>query len=64
MWRIDRAEPPVWVLVNELIEQGSEGALIPSRQRRGGVNLVLWRWSGDGAEGARVTVVDPWQDLQ
>lgn len=57
--------PPSWVLAERLIGEGAHGALVPSVQQRGGVNLVLWRWH-DAAiegEGAAVTLHDPEGDL-
>jgi RES domain-containing protein len=62
--RIDSLEPPSWLLADRLIAAGADGALVPSAQRRGGTNLVLWRWSADGSEGARVRVIDPFGDLR
>jgi len=62
--RIDGVEPPSWLLADRLIAAGADGALVPSAQRRGGTNLVLWRWSADGGEGARVKVIDPFGDLR
>lgn len=53
--------PPSWPLAQALIADGAQGALVPSVQRRGGTNLVLWRWHdarGEG-EGARLTLLDP-----
>jgi RES domain-containing protein len=55
-------EPLSWSLANRLIER-ADGALVPSFQMPGGTNLVLWRWSADGSDGARVRVVDPHGDL-
>ena len=57
----DREVPPSWTLAQELIAAGADGALVPSAQRRGGTNLVLWRWhdaDGDG-DGAALTLLDP-----
>lgn len=53
--------PPSWTLAEQLVAQGAEGALAPSAQNAGGVNLVLWRWGKSG--GARVRVFDPEGDL-
>lgn len=54
-------EPPGWTIADGAIAAGADGALLPSAQDRGGINLVLWRWrdaSGAG-EGARLTLLDP-----
>ena len=54
-------EPPSWIIADAAIAAGAQGALVPSAQHRGGVNLVLWRWHdarGDG-DGARLTLLDP-----
>lgn len=61
--QIERADPPGWAIAETLIAAGAHGALVPSAQRPGGVNLVLWRWSEDGSEGAHVRVLDPRGDL-
>lgn len=66
-WReaflIEKREPPTWTIARALIARGAEGALVPSAQAPPGLNLVLWRWSGDGAVGARVIVNDPLGEL-
>ena len=53
--------PPNWVLTEELIAAGAEGALVPSVQNPGGRNLVLWQWheKGQQGDGAALTVLDP-----
>lgn len=61
--RLEGGEPPSWRIADALIADGCEGALIPSARDRGGTNLVLWRWSAEGTEGARVTLVDPHGEL-
>ena len=58
---IERGRPPSWDLAEMLIATGAQGALVPSAQHRGGVNLVLWRWGEEG--GARVRLIDPDGDL-
>ena len=61
IYRVYHDVPPTWPVAERLIAAGAEGALVPSAQHRGGVNLVLWRWhdaSGDG-DGARLTLLDP-----
>lgn len=61
--RIDGQMPPSWTLAQDLIAAGAEGALVPSVQNRGAVNLVLWRWHdaarADAKDGARLTLLDP-----
>lgn len=59
IWQMERQDPPTWPFVDRWIEQGAHGALFPSAQRRGGVNLVLWRWNVADGQGARVEPVDP-----
>lgn len=65
-WRtivtIERDEPPSWGVADRLIAAGLHGALVPSAQRAGGINLVLWRWSSDG-DGSQVRLLDPRGDL-
>lgn len=67
-WRrivaIEKAVPPGWKIADEALTGGAHGALVPSAQRPGGVNLVLWRWSADSGDGARVRLIDPASDLQ
>lgn len=61
IFKVENGTPPSWALARELIADGAEGALVPSVQNRGGVNLVLWRWCnavGEG-EGARLALLDP-----
>ncbi|WP_176593031.1 RES family NAD+ phosphorylase [Sphingobium sp. EM0848] len=57
----DRQTPPSWVLTDELIAAGAQGALVPSVQNLGGRNLVLWHWHEKDmqGEGAALTVLDP-----
>lgn len=59
--RIDGQVPPSWVLAQELIAAGAEGALVPSAQNKGGTNLVLWRWhdAREAGEGAALSLIDP-----
>lgn len=68
-WRrivaIEKAVPPGWKIVDKALAGGAHGVLVPSAQRRrGGVNLVLWRWSADLGNGAHVRLIDPTGDLQ
>jgi RES domain-containing protein len=58
LYKVEGRVPPTWPLVEQLVAAGAEGALVPSVAHRGGVNLVLWRWSAAG-EGAALTVLDP-----
>ncbi len=66
------AEPIAWTVARDLINAGAQGALVPSAQNPGGVNLVLWRWfdpanaadTAAGGEGAALTLLDPDQVLQ
>ena len=58
---LDRQTPPSWVLTDELIAAGAQGALVPSVQNPGGRNLVLWHWHEKDmqGEGDALTVLDP-----
>lgn len=58
--RIERRRPPTWDLAARLGE--TDGVRVPSAQRAGGVNLVLWRWNQPSG-GARVVAIDPNRDL-
>lgn len=49
------ADPPSQRVAGRLFADGYAGAIYRSAQHPAGVNLVLWRWSG---EGVRVDVVD------
>ena len=57
---VKHREPPGWIIADRLAKVG-DGLLVPSVQRPGGVNLVLWRWNGEA--GPTVTVHDPLGDL-
>lgn len=67
-WRrivaIEKAIPPSWKIVDAAVAGGTHGVLVPSAQRGGGVNLVLWRWSANLDDGAHVRPIDPAGDLQ
>jgi RES domain-containing protein len=63
IWKIDKMDPPTWPLVDQLCRNGAEGALFPSQQQSGGVNLVLWRWGRLPDNGAVVHPVDPDAEL-
>lgn len=63
VWKIDRVDPPTWYLVDRLCAAGADGALFPSQAQSGGVNLVLWRWSALGSDGAVVRPIDPDAEL-
>ncbi|MEZ0497905.1 RES family NAD+ phosphorylase [Sphingomonas sp. IW22] len=54
--RINGRVPPSWAVVQPLVADGVQGALVPSLQNPGGTALVLWHW-GNG--GARLTLIDP-----
>lgn len=64
IYAVQKRDPPSWAVAQRLVEAGVQGALVPSVQRRCGVNLVLWRWSADGSAGAQVTAIDPHGDLR
>lgn len=59
--RIEKRRPPTWSLAARLVAANVDGARVPSVRHPGGVNLVLWRWNGEGT--ARVLVRDPLDDL-
>lgn len=63
-WRrirdVEHGRPETWDFALAAAEAGLAGLLAPSTQAVG-VNLILWRWNV--AEGARVAVVDPADDL-
>ena len=46
--RVERRDPPTWVLADRLLADGSDGVLAISAARPEGVNLVLWRWRREG----------------
>ena len=58
---IHRKTPPSWRIADQLIAGWAAGILVPSAQRPGGTNLVLWRWN-DGP-GRKVTAFDRQGDL-
>lgn len=53
---IDVADPPSQCLADRLIGGGWAGALYPSMQHKGGVNIVLWNW--DEGRSGTVRLVD------
>lgn len=57
---VKRLDPPSWSIADRLRGQ-ADGLLVPSVQRSGGVNLVLWRWNA--ADDPVVTFHDPIGDL-
>lgn len=61
IFAIKRGRPPSWDLAERLIAAGAQGALVPSAQHHGGINLVLWRWAEN--KGAEVRLIDPDGDL-
>ena len=58
---IDNGRPSSWDIARRLFEAGAAGVRVPSVQRVGGANLVLWRWN-DAAE-RTVAALDPLGDL-
>lgn len=66
IYKLEGGTPPSWKLAKRLIADGAEGALVPSVQNRGGLNLVLWRWrdAEKAGEGAAITLLDPMGDLR
>lgn len=58
---VRRRTPPGWTLAPRVLGAGGAGALVPSVQNGGGVNLVLWRWNDEPTR--RVAVLDPRTDL-
>ncbi len=42
LWFNKRAEPPSWIIGDEVIAAGVKGILFPSQMSNGGVNLVLY----------------------
>lgn len=57
---VSRQDPPGWTAADRL-GPIADGLLVPSVQRQGGVNLVLWRWNGPGEPS--VAFHDPVGDL-
>ncbi len=58
---LQKLQPPTWDLVVQLLKLGVTGVRVPSAQKQGGVNLVLWRWNDDPSH--RVKVLDPKHEL-
>lgn len=58
---VQKRQPPTWDLVLQLLKLGIIGVRVPSVQKQGGVNVVLWHWNDDPAR--RVTVLDPKREL-
>jgi RES domain-containing protein len=58
---VQKRQPPTWDLVVQLLKLGVTGVRVPSAQKQGGVNLVLWRWNDDPSR--RVRVLDPKREL-
>ena len=54
---VQRRRPPTWDIADRLRNAGAAGALVPSAQIKGGINLVLWRWND--ASGRTVRALDP-----
>jgi RES domain-containing protein len=59
LWGVLGQVPPTWEIAKRLCADGAHGALVPSIQQRGATNLVLWKWSEDGQEGATINLIDP-----
>ncbi|HEX6861053.1 MAG TPA: RES domain-containing protein [Caulobacteraceae bacterium] len=57
---VRKQTPAGWALFDKL-EGRADGLLVPSAQRVGGVNLVLWRWNETG--GPTVSHHDPREEL-
>lgn len=57
---VRRLAPPGWLAADRLAAV-ADGLLVPSVQRSGGINLVLWRWNS--GTGPLVTFHDPVGDL-
>lgn len=63
-WRADLDEgrvPATHLLRQRLLAEGHDGVVYPSFMSPGGNCVALWRWNG--ADGPRLTVVDPEQRL-
>jgi RES domain-containing protein len=58
---VQKRQLPTWGLVVQLLKLGVTGVRVPSAQKQGGVNLVLWRWNDDPPR--RVNVLDPKREL-
>jgi RES domain-containing protein len=58
---IHKKTPSTWRISDQLIAAGVSGILVPSAQRLGGTNLVLWHWN-DCAD-RKVVAYDPQGDL-
>jgi RES domain-containing protein len=58
---VKKREPPTWQLSIQLIKQSFSGVRVPSVQRLGGINIVLWQWNDDPSR--QVEVLDPKREL-
>jgi RES domain-containing protein len=58
---VQKRQPPTWELVVQLLKLGVTGVRVPSAQKQGGVNLILWRWNDNPSR--RVKVLDPKHEL-
>jgi RES domain-containing protein len=58
---VEKRSPPTWELSLQLLNQGFVGVRVPSAQRLGGVNIVLWRWNDHPSR--QVSVLDPKGEL-
>ena len=53
--------PPTWELADRLIADGVHAIIVPSYAPgavRQALNMVFWRWGGDGEEACRVQAID------
>jgi RES domain-containing protein len=57
----DKNRPPTWDMARRFFDTGINGIRVPSMQRLGGANVVLWRWND--APNRTVMVLDPLRDL-
>ncbi len=58
---VQKQIPPTWDAADRLIQLGFAGLRVPSAQRQGGVNLVVWQWNDIATR--TVEVLDPRQDI-
>lgn len=58
---VRKQRPATWAVM-ERLESEADGLLVPSAQRPGGANLVLWRWNDAG--GPTVAFHDPKEELR
>lgn len=56
IWSMRKVDPPTWLGCDRARAGGATGLLVPSTRVAGGLNLVLWRATGDGSH---IKVFDP-----